>query len=194
MGLKFQCPDCGNLIFTENRKHGEVVYCCYCGATSPVPESAESTVPTQPKDVDGLLWQCQQCHMPSAPSHNYCMNCGTKRPRITHSGRHEPDSQLTASFSSSKGNDQSSQFVIPGEGAIDVLKALAWVGLVVSMIGGIWILATFGRIGDYSKNPIGIGVGIAVLVEGVFSCALFLVIASIAQSLIAIRRRMESNN
>jgi len=37
-------------------------------------------------------------------------------------------------------------------------------------------------------NPLAIGIGIAVLLQGIFACALFLVIASIAESLIEIRK------
>jgi hypothetical protein len=80
---------------------------------------------------------------------------------------------------------------IPGEGAIAALKFFAWLDLIAGIIGAIWIWVQFGKTGDYSfspVNPVGVGVGFAVLFQGMFACALFLVIASIAESLIALRK------
>ena len=75
---------------------------------------------------------------------------------------------------------------IPGEGAINALKFFAWLDLIGSIIGALVIWA--------NSNGIGVGVGIAVLAQGVFACALFLVIACIAENLIAIRKNVTSTS
>ncbi len=83
---------------------------------------------------------------------------------------------------------------IPGEGAISALKFFAWLDLIGSIIWAIWIWVEFGTTTlDYSRtemNSIGVGVGFAVLLQGMFACALFLVITSIAENLIAIRKNL----
>ena len=86
----------------------------------------------------------------------------------------------------------------PGSGAIGVLRVFAWLDFFAGIIGGFWILSTFGSSKlirgltySYSEtvtNPVGIAVGIAVILQGVFVCAFFLVVASIAENLIAIRK------
>ncbi len=82
--------------------------------------------------------------------------------------------------------------------AITVLKFCAWLDLAVSAVAGFIILinpdlfaptlyqplATLFAI----INPVGVLVALAICLQGVCVCPLFLVIASIAENLIAIRR------
>lgn len=82
-----------------------------------------------------------------------------------------------------------------GQGAIDVLRVFAWLNLLGGVIVSIYVwstLATFdasGRFGSYHEsNPLGVILGIASLTEGVFGCALLLVICSMAENLVAIRK------
>jgi hypothetical protein len=79
--------------------------------------------------------------------------------------------------------------------AITVLRIFAWLDLVagIALAIIIWVKFSATEIGTGTyyahtiTNPIAIAVGIAVLLQGMFVCALFLVIASIAENLIAIR-------
>lgn len=77
----------------------------------------------------------------------------------------------------------SSQMINPtgnGSGAITVLKFFAWFDLVGGCIGAIVI-------GD----KMGLLISTVILFQGIFICALFLVLASIAENLIAIRQNTE---
>jgi len=82
---------------------------------------------------------------------------------------------------------------LPGQEAIEALKFFAWLELIASLVLGIWILVKFSQTAvpgfTYLKeiNPISIAIGIATILQGMFLCVLFLVIASIADNLIAIR-------
>lgn len=76
----------------------------------------------------------------------------------------------------------------PGSEAISVLRVFAWLDLVAGIMGSFWILSTFGSYSVTVPKPIGIAVGIATILQGVFVCAFFLVVASIAENLIAIRK------
>ena len=67
--------------------------------------------------------------------------------------------------------------------AISALKIFAWIDLIVGIGFGILILAKYAK----SEGVVATGVGIAIFLQGVFVWALFLVIASIAQNLIAIK-------
>ena len=86
-----------------------------------------------------------------------------------------------------------------GSGSIVTLKVFAWFDLVAGIIGGFWIFSTYGSTivtrgsGLYSypetvANPVGIAIGIGIILQGLFACAFFLVVASIAENLIAIRK------
>ena len=81
-------------------------------------------------------------------------------------------------------------------GAAGILSVLAYIDLFVSIFAAIIILAAFGT-SDYTGlnriNPIGVGIGLAVLLQGIFGWAFFLVIASIAKELNMIKRYLELN-
>jgi len=62
--------------------------------------------------------------------------------------------------------------------SVSILKLFAWFDLIASIIFAIIILS--------ESTPYRIGLGIGVLLQGIFVCALFLVIAIIAENLIAI--------
>ena len=78
--------------------------------------------------------------------------------------------------------------------SIGVLRIFAWLNLLVSIIISVVIWSKFSTEidrGYYTServaNPYMVGLGIGVLLQGIFACALFLVIAHIAESLIFIR-------
>ncbi len=85
--------------------------------------------------------------------------------------------------------------------AISVLRFFAWLDLVFGIICSIVIWVNYGSTEVFNKyyystsnvaNPIGIGLGIGVLMQGIFLCAFFLVVASMAENLSAIRKNTES--
>ncbi len=89
-------------------------------------------------------------------------------------------------------------------GAIAVLEVFAWLDLFFGILGAIIIWANYGtqKIANtdyyYSSsrtievaNPLWIGIGVAVLFQGVFLCAFFLVVASMAENLKAIRKNTQ---
>lgn len=80
-------------------------------------------------------------------------------------------------------------------GAIIALRAFAWLDLAGGFLSAVivWLTAgtrevvLFGDITRTEANPLGIGLGFVLLFQGVFLCALFLVIAGAAEDLAAIR-------
>ena len=79
--------------------------------------------------------------------------------------------------------------------AIDALKIFAWINAVASTIAALFCWSQYGSIdtGHYSSeiNAIGVGLGFAILFQGLFGCALFLVIADIAENVIYMREKLE---
>jgi hypothetical protein len=81
-------------------------------------------------------------------------------------------------------------------GAAGILGVLAYIDLFVSIFAAIIILTEFGTshyMGVSRINPIGVEIGLAVLLQGIFGCVFFLVIASIAKELTMIKRYLELN-
>jgi len=82
--------------------------------------------------------------------------------------------------------------------SIGFLKFFAWLDLCGGIIGAIWIWSAMGttKVSGYSTltaaNPYGIVFGFAVFFQGIFLCALFLVICSIAENLIEIRKNTQN--
>jgi hypothetical protein len=66
--------------------------------------------------------------------------------------------------------------------AADMLRFCAWLDLVFSIVASIFILLHFERTISF------IGIALAIFLQGIFICSLFLVIASIAENLRAIKR------
>jgi len=60
--------------------------------------------------------------------------------------------------------------------AVDVLKVFAWLAAIGGVIGAVLLPLSMPR-------PYGLQVGIGVLVQGIFLCAFFLVIAAIAENI-----------
>lgn len=85
-----------------------------------------------------------------------------------------------------------------GQGPITALKVFAYVNLVGGIIIGAFVI--WASVGSRSvlgspyvseANPFGIVLGAVFLAEGIFGCALLLVIAGMAENLIAIRQNTE---
>ncbi len=89
---------------------------------------------------------------------------------------------------------------------IFILRLLAWANLIICSFGSLYIFREFGirlipeqGLLEYTEkivNPFGISVSIALFLQGIFGCVLLLVIASIADNVLAIRRQIlqESRN
>jgi hypothetical protein len=78
-------------------------------------------------------------------------------------------------------------------GAFRALRFLAWLELLARIIGATWIGCKYGNLGMYSLQDLNLpnmAISIGVLVAGIFLCILFLVIASIAESLILIKQQL----
>jgi hypothetical protein len=102
-----------------------------------------------------------------------CNNCYKKM---------TPMAQATArqksSFETVEAEKLERSIAEPGRGLIDVLKFFAWLDLVAGIIVAVWIWST----------SIGAVIGVAVLLQGIFACVFFLVVASIAENIIVIRK------
>ena len=71
--------------------------------------------------------------------------------------------------------------------AISALRFFAWLDLIAGVILSIIVWSKYAN----SDNPIAIGIGIAVLLQGLFVWALFMVLSSIALNLIAIKENTD---
>jgi RNA polymerase subunit RPABC4/transcription elongation factor Spt4 len=126
-----------------------------------------------------------------------CGKCGYKQfvafwdcPKCGYNEETDKASKLSAikeGQHSESGDHLSIAVKIPGEGAIEALKAFAWLDLVVSIIATVLILSN-------ASTPYAVGLGLGILFQGLFACALFLVIASIAENIIIIRKAITKVN
>ena len=77
------------------------------------------------------------------------------------------------------------------EKPIEILRVFSWANLIVGIISGLILIFGYGfetHLYDTEYNPIAIFGGLFFLIEGIFGWALFMVICSIAENLIAIRK------
>lgn len=76
--------------------------------------------------------------------------------------------------------------------AIGVLELLAKINFICSIVGMVYIWYEYGgtamKYGNGDINPIGIAVGVAVLLQGMICWVLFAVIAGIAKNIYALRQ------
>ena len=115
------------------------------------------------------LIKCPKCGDEMSSAYTRCVTCGAKLRENDESNRREEPNEEDTPLSAS------------GNAAIEVLKFFAWMDLVASIIAAILIIA-----GNSSLYFIGLALGI--LLQGMLVCSLFLVIASMAENLIAIRK------
>ena len=115
-----------------------------------------------------------------------CAKCGSVLPdRVVGPLMNRIDNGSLAEDAGKASPASGSAVVSPtGSGPIDLLKVFAWLNLA----GGI-ILGAFFGLGE--MGPIGIGLGVAFLMEGVFGCGFLLVVCGMAENLMAIRRAVE---
>lgn len=86
------------------------------------------------------------------------------------------------------------------EKAIYILKFIAWLNLFLGCIGSIITFIGWGTvfvssptydfISHYETNPIAIALAVALLIEGILGCVFLLVICSMAEMLITIRKNI----
>ena len=72
-------------------------------------------------------------------------------------------------------------------GSLKALRVLAWLTIIAVIIGAVGIGYKYARGADLT----GIGIGIAILMLGIFLGIFLLVIAAISENLILVRQRME---
>ncbi len=87
-----------------------------------------------------------------------------------------------------------------GAKSVAALKIAAWVNLVVCTISSIYIFRELGvrlvaeegylDYADKIVNPFGITFSLALFLQGIFGCIFFLVVASMAENLMAIRKKI----
>jgi hypothetical protein len=66
---------------------------------------------------------------------------------------------------------------------VGVLRFFAWANLICSVVVAGWLLAGSSDL----REPLSIAIGVAFLVEGIFGCALLLVVAEIAEDVRRLR-------
>ena len=80
--------------------------------------------------------------------------------------------------------------------AINALRIFAWLnligGIIVAFLLSEWLWA--GKATSQQATPLNVALSIVFLAEGVFGCAFLLVVCSIAENLIAIRRNTEATH
>jgi len=115
--------------------------------------------------------RCPKCEYENSDDALNCVNChvnlkfALQSPEIFKN--QEPEPEITENISSS---------IVPIPPAITILRFFAWVDLIAAIIGAIWIWFAFG-----------IALGIAVLLQGIFMCAFFLVSALTGENIIIIK-------
>lgn len=79
-------------------------------------------------------------------------------------------------------------------GSFKALRVLAWLAFIAVAIGAIGIGNKYANLGRYPFKDVdlaGIGIGIVILMLGVFLAIFLLVIASISENLILVRKRLD---
>jgi hypothetical protein len=144
-------------------------------------------------EIDPIIGQCRKCKKNIRESHQYvwCDACGEpisddiniKRKRST-------ENVIEEDPKANSGQEN--------QGPITALKVFAYINLIGGIVAAITIWASMGTtpvLGSSYRteaNPFGIVLGFVFLAEGTFGCALLLVIAGMAEDLIAIRRNTEN--
>lgn len=123
--------------------------------------------------------ECSSCGSRNPESASFCVGCGTDLNASPHElpeveGCTSVASRPTASF--------------PGEQALWVVKFVAWADL----FGGIVIALVIWSNNAFNLSS-GMFSGFAWLLQGVIVSAFLLVVASIAENLIAIRKELEAD-
>jgi len=139
---------------------------------------------------------CPKCGKKTVFDFSVCPSCGYDTTKAYEAAKAEHSGVIPDLKESSPANTFVRSY---GTGAINTLKFFAWFDLVAGIIGAIWIWSTFGsqEVGYLSSrtvtNPVGVALGVVVMLQGIFVCAYFLVIASMAENLIEIRKKIESS-
>ncbi|MCF8317089.1 MAG: hypothetical protein K9I71_13240 [Ignavibacteriales bacterium] len=131
------------------------------------------------------LVKCPKCGDEMSSAYSRCVTCGTILiGNDTTENYEKPKLEIDGA--------KKERVMIPS--SIGVLRVFAWLDLLVSIIFSIVIWSDFSTqisrsyiTSETVVNPYMIGLGIGVFLQCIFVCALFLVIANIAESLIFIR-------
>ena len=147
------------------------------------------------EETDPVIGHCRKCKKNIRESHQYvwCDACGEPiSDDINIKRKPKRGSENVIDEETGANSDQI------GRGPITALTVFAYINLVGGIIAAITIWASMGTnpvLGSSYHaeiNPFGIVLGAVFLAEGIFGCALLLVIAGMAENLIAIRRNTEN--
>jgi hypothetical protein len=143
--------------------------------------------------------RCPKCNHLNPPESMICRNCQLNLSVARYPGqRSEPRIDIDLRVLDEK-EERTRETEIPVRqaekisGAFRALRFLAWLELLASIIGATWIGYKYGNLGMYSLQDLNLpnmAISIGVLVAGIFLCILFLVVASIAESLILIKQQL----
>lgn len=115
------------------------------------------------------LIKCPKCGEVMSSAYSRCVTCGANLRGTDVSDKYEKQNEGDTPLSAS------------GNVAIEMLKFFAWMDLVVSIIAALLIIVN-------NSSLYSIGLALGILLQGMLVCSLFLVIASMAVNLIAIRK------
>ena len=115
------------------------------------------------------LIKCPKCGEEMSSAYSRCVTCGANLRGTDVSDLYEKQNEGDTPLSASRNV------------AIEMLKFIAWTDLIVSIIASILIIVS-------NSSFYFIGLALGILLQGMLVCSLFLVIASMAENLITIRK------
>ena len=141
---------------------------------------------------------CQQGYneFSSSSLDGVCIKCYYNKqngPRATHKLNEQPPNENPQSDVEA---DESTRRY--GQKAVETLRTFAWLNLIGGFFVAIYVWSTMaaievqGQFGiHHESNPLGIITGIAFLIEAVFGFVFLLVVCSMAENIIEIRKKIK---
>jgi ribosomal protein L40E len=196
-----KCDVCGAET-NINYGNGQTISCSNCYSSEEYQKFNAYLKAGQKKERGKV---CPKCGAANVPGAFLCRSCGENLEGIEVAEYSEElfktnSGGLPSLVGDTPSSAMPSSSTAPERGgAIGALRFFAWLDLVAGIIGAIVIWANFGSVEvpifagstvtRVQANPVGISLGIAVLLQGIFLCAFFLVVAGAAEDVAAIRQR-----
>lgn len=124
------------------------------------------------------MWICKTCSATNEPQFGSCWRCGLPKPEATNTDR----------LDESKENDNHDYK------SIRHLRAISIIGLVAGIVGAIYWLFNLQKpvLGSSRKeiDPLAVGLAFASTFQGVITYVVFSAVASIAENVIIIKRKI----
>jgi hypothetical protein len=155
--------------------------------------------PKKKKSEMGKMIPCPRCNFLNPAGSGICKNCRVNIDIASFFMRpSEPSPGLDAPLIEKKKPEKIKPIDIKKPhkmwAAFKALRVLAWLTFIAVIIGAIGIGKNYANVGRYplrNADLNNIGIGIAILMFGIFLGIFLLVIASISENLIVIRQRMD---